>query len=169
MTTPEEDHRSAVSYWTMEVVVAIILLLLGALVMFDAARIGARWSDDGPQAGYFPFYVGLILCAVSIVTLVGSLRRTVLQGHSFVSTGQLQLIMKLLLPFAVYIAVLKLLGIYVASAIFIAYFMLRLGDFPRWLTAIVPAGTVAVLFLLFERWFKVPLPKGPLESLLGLG
>ena len=169
MNTPEQEDRAAVSHWTMEVAVAIILLLLGALVMFDAARIDARWSDDGPQSGYFPFYVGLILCGVSAATLFGTLRKSLLRAHSFVSVGQLRLILKLLLPFAVYVVAIKLLGLYVSSAVFIAYFMWRMGDFPRWLTALVPIGTVTVLFLMFERWFKVPLPKGPLESVLGLG
>lgn len=153
----------------MEAVVAVILFALGALVMFDSARIGARWADDGPQAGYFPFYVGLILCLVSAVTLFTSLRRTLARAHSFVSRGQLQLILKLLLPFLVFVIAIKPLGLYVASAIFIAYFMLRMGDFPHWLSVVVPVGTVAVLFLMFEVWFKVPLPKGPLESIFGFG
>jgi len=169
VNTPEQEDRAAVSHWTMEAAVAIVLLLLGALVMFDAARIGARWSDDGPQSGYFPFYVGLILCGVSAATLIGSLRKSLLRAHSFVSIGQLRLILKLLLPFAVYVAAIKPLGLYLSSAVFIAYFMWRMGDFPRWLTVIVPIGTVTVLFMMFERWFKVPLPKGPLESVLGLG
>jgi hypothetical protein len=153
----------------MEAAVALVLFALGALVMFDSARIGARWADDGPQAGYFPFYVGLILCVTSAVTLFTDLRRSLARGHSFVSVGQLRLILKLLVPFAVFVVAVKPLGIYVAAAIFIAYFMLRMGDFARWLAVVVPVGTVALLFMMFERWFKVPLPKGPLESLLGLG
>jgi len=169
VTLPEQADRPAVSHWTMEAAVAIVLFALGALVMFDSARIGARWSDDGPQAGYFPFYVGLILCIVSAVTLFTSLRRPLARAHSFVSIGQLRLILKLLVPFALFVIAIQLLGIYVASVIFIAYFMLRMGEFPRWLTVLVPLGTVTVLFLMFERWFTVPLPKGPLESLLGLG
>ena len=169
MTEPQQDDRPAVSHWTMEAVVALALFALGALVMFDSARIGARWADDGPQAGYFPFYVGLILCAASAVTLFTDLRRSLARGHSFVSIGQLRLILRLLVPFAVFVVAVKPLGIYVASAVFIAYFMLRVGDFARWLTVAVPVGTVVLLFMMFERWFKVPLPKGPLESLLGLG
>jgi energy-coupling factor transporter transmembrane protein EcfT len=81
----------------------------------------------------------------------------------------LRLILKLLLPFLLFVIAIRPLGLYLASAIFIAYFMLRMGDFPRWLSVIVPVGTVAVLFLMFEVWFKVPLPKGALESMLGFG
>lgn len=169
MKEPDPSDRAAVSFWTMEAAVALILLVLGAVVMFDSARIGARWSDDGPQAGYFPFYVGLILCVISAVTLFTSLRRPLARAHTFVSIGQLRLILKLLVPFLIFVIAVKPLGLYVASAAFIAYFMIRMGEFPRWLSLVVPAGTVALLFMMFEQWFKVPLPKGPLESLLGLG
>ena len=169
MSAPQQDDRSAVSYWTMEAVVAIVLIALGALVAFDSARIGARWGDDGPQAGYFPFYVGVILSLVGAVTLFTSLRRTLARAHSFVSRGQLRLILRLLVPFLVFVVAIKPLGLYATSAIFIAYFMWRMGDFAWWLSALIPVGTVAVLFLMFEVWFKVPLPKGPLEAMLGLG
>lgn len=169
MKETDPSDRAAVSFWTMEAAVALILFVLGAVVVFDSARIGARWADDGPQAGYFPFYIGLILCVTSAVTLFTSLRRPLARAHTFVSVGQLRLILKLLLPFLVFVIAIKPLGIYVASAIFIAYFMIRMGDFPHWLSLVVPVGTVALLFMMFEQWFKVPLPKGPLESLLGLG
>jgi hypothetical protein len=32
----------------------------------------------------------------------------------------------------------------------------------------VSVVTAVVFYVIFEKWFKVPLPKGPLESLLGL-
>ena len=38
----------------------------------------------------------------------------------------------------------------------------------RWHIAVAVAVAVPVLtFLMFEIWFLVPLPKGPLESFLG--
>lgn len=163
------EDRPATSYWTMELAVAGILFALGALVAYDSLRLGARWSDDGPQAGYFPFYVGLLLCLVSAANLLGTLRKSLLRAHGFVSVGQFRLILRLLLPFAVYVIAVKPLGLYLASVLFIAWFMRRLGEFPRWMAAVVPLGTMALLFMMFERWFKVPLPKGPVESLLGLG
>lgn len=170
MSRPEPpEDRPATTFWTMELVVAGVLFALGALVAYDSLRLGARWSDEGPQAGYFPFYVGLLLCLVSAANLLGSLRKSLLRAHTFVTVGQLRLIVRLLLPFAVFVVAVRPLGLYLASALFIAWFMLRLGDFPRWLAVVVPLGTVAVLFMMFERWFMVPLPKGPLETLLGLG
>jgi hypothetical protein len=38
----------------------------------------------------------------------------------------------------------------------------------RWLTvAAVAVGVPVATFLIFERWFLVPMPKGPLETWLG--
>ena len=59
------------------------------------------------------------------------------------------------------------LGIYVASTLFIAYFMLRLGGYSVVKTLPVALGVSLAFFLIFEIWFKVPLPKGPLETFLG--
>jgi hypothetical protein len=46
--------------------------------------------------------------------------------------------------------------------------MRRLGRYPWVTTLAVSVGVMAAFFLLFEVWFKLPLPKGPLESWLGL-
>ena len=164
-----EEKKAVASTRTAELVMAGLFLAFGVLVMWDSRRLGASWADDGPQAGYFPFYVGVILSLVGAVTLFTSLRRTLARAHSFVSRGQLRLILRLLVPFLVFVLAIKPLGLYATSAIFIAYFMWRMGDFAWWLSALIPVGTVAVLFLMFEVWFKVPLPKGPLEAMLGLG
>ena len=55
------EQRPALRVRTAEFVVAGFTFLLGAIVVFDSWRLGARWAADGPQTGYFPFYVGLLL------------------------------------------------------------------------------------------------------------
>lgn len=163
----ETGRRHGVSTKTMELVVAVAILLLGLLVMSDSHRIGSGWAEDGPQAGYFPFYVGLFLCVSSIWTLLHTLfsRRT--DAGVFVSNKKLLLVLSVLVPSAIYVAAIYFIGIYVASAIFIGAFMYWHGRFP-WLKIILVSAIVPVsMFLLFEVWFLVPLPKGPLEALIG--
>ena len=65
----EDDSQRGVSTKAVEMVVAAAILVLGLVVMADSRRVGAGWADDGPQAGYFPFYIGLILCFASAWTL----------------------------------------------------------------------------------------------------
>jgi hypothetical protein len=158
-----EDHggRAAFRYRAAEIAVAAAFFVLGAIVVFDSVRLGARWIADGPQPGYFPFYLGLIICASSAITIVLALLMPAQNNRTFVERGQLKLVLSVLIPSAVYVALVGWLGIYVSAVLFIALFM-------RWKVAAVSLGNSIVFFLIFERWFLVPLPKGPVETLLGL-
>jgi hypothetical protein len=167
--TEGDQGRAAFGQKSAEVVVAALFLLIGAVVVFDSARLGARWGEDGPQAGYFPFYIGLLVCIASIVNIVFALLNKKIEGKAFVEVGQLKLVLSVLVPSVLYVALILWAGIYVASAIFVAFFMRWLGKYDWWKLAAVSIGNSVVFFVVFEIWFKVPLPKGPLESALGLG
>jgi hypothetical protein len=164
-----ENLHSAASVRAVEIGVAVVIFLFGVVVLFDSFRLGARWGDDGPQAGYFPFYVGLLTCGSAAVTLVRALRNATLATESFVERAQLKLIFTVLIPTIVYVGLIAYLGFYVASTLFIAYFMRRLGKYSWLMCALVSVGISVVIFLTFEIWFSVPLPKGPLETALGFG
>ena len=164
----DHEDRAAASTRTLDLVVAAMVFAFGALVVYDSWRIGARWADDGPQSGYFPFYVGLLICGASIATFLRSLGDAKAAQRPFVRLGQLRMVLSMLLPTILYVVVIRYLGIYVASTLFIGLFMIWLGKYDWIRTAMVSAGTSVVFFLLFEVWFRVPLPKGPLEAALGL-
>ena len=168
MSDHQGGGRSVVSSRTVDLAVAGILFALGALVAFDSNRIGAKWAEDGPQSGYFPFYIGLIICIASVVNVVLALRNKAYYGRSFVSVEQLKAVFSVAIPTLVYVLLIQFLGIYVASTAFIAGFMVWLGKY-SWLKAVaVGVGVSAVFFVMFEVWFNVQLPKGPLEAVLGL-
>ncbi|MEW5865136.1 MAG: tripartite tricarboxylate transporter TctB family protein [Pseudomonadota bacterium] len=149
-----------------EVAVAALFIAFGAVVIADSVRLGFRWVEDGPQPGYFPFYVGLIICVAGLVNLVRGLVLPAAKNGAFVEVGQLKLVLSVLVPTAVYAALIGWIGIYVASIVFIAYFMRRLGRYAWWKTAAVSVGNSVVFFVIFEVWFKIPLPKGPVEAFL---
>ncbi|MFN2646692.1 MAG: tripartite tricarboxylate transporter TctB family protein [Burkholderiales bacterium] len=162
MSRPAFRHKSA------EVFVAALFFALGLLVMWDSARLGARWAEDGPQAGYFPFYIALFICIASAVNMIAALRLGGEANRTFVETGQLSLVLMVLIPAAIYVGLIGWIGIYVTSAVFIAFFMRWLGKYAWWKVAAVSVGTSVVFYFIFEVWFLVPLPKGPLEVALGL-
>ena len=164
----DKNDRPAASTRTMELVVAALLLVFGAVVIADSMRLGLRWGEDGPQAGYFPFYIGLLICLPAGVVFVRALGDRAKAAKPFVMRGALKQVMWMLVPSIVYVVLIKLVGIYVASTLFIAYFMRWLGRYPWATTVGVAVGVSVVFFLLFEVWFKLPLPKGPLEAALGL-
>ena len=160
--------RGAFSYRTAELAVAGVIFALGAIVMADSWRLGARWASDGPQTGYFPFYVGLIICIASAFNFVRGLLIAKDKNRAFVEVGQLKLVLSVLLPSSVYVALVAWLGIYVSSILYIAFFMRWLGKYPWWKVLLVSFCTMAAFYMIFEVWFLVPLPKGPVETLLHL-
>jgi Tripartite tricarboxylate transporter TctB family len=164
--------RAVVSTRTVEIAVAFVLLTLGAIVVFDSYRMGSKWGSDGPQSGYFPFYIGLLICISSVITLVqAAFGKSAKAAAStpFVLWGPFKMVLTVLLPAALYVAGIKYVGVYVASAIYIAVFMVWLGKY-SWSKGIaVGLGVNVILFLMFEVWFKVPLFKGVLNPLGFLG
>jgi len=160
--------RSAASVRAVEIGVAAIILLFGLVVVFDSYRLGAQWGDDGPQPGYFPFYIGLLICVSAVTVLMRAARNAALAAESFVSREELKKILTVLVPTVVYVSLIAYLGFYLASTLYIAYFMWQLGGY-SWIKIVpVAVGVSVVFFLIFEVWFQVPLPKGPLEAALGL-
>ncbi len=164
----QSDTRAAIGNRAAEMVVAAGFLVLGLVVMYDSVRLGMRWVGEGPQAGYFPFYLGVIICLSSLVTFVLALRMPKAKDKAFVERGQLKLVLSVLVPSMVYVAAVGWLGLYVSAIVFVAFFMRWLGKYPWWKVALVSIGNSVVFFAVFEIWFLVPLPKGPLEALLGL-
>ena len=162
------NAKASIKTRTLEIAVAAFMLLCGAIVIYDSARLGAKWGEDGPEAGYFPFYIGVILCIASVFNLVRAFAAARRDDSDFVEIGALKLVFSVLIPTAVYAALIGPLGLYLASTVFIAFFMRWLGKYPWWLVAAVSIGNSVVFFLVFEVWFKIPLPKGPLEAALGL-
>ncbi len=161
----EPSESSAASRRTLEIVTALFFLAVGSLVMWDSARIGAGWGADGPKSGYFPFYIGLLMNIASIINMLIAFKSD--KTQSFVSRLELRRVLAIFLPCLVYVAVMQWLGLYVASALFIAAFMRWQGQFSVLRSVLTAVIVSVVLFLMFEIWFKVPLLKGPLEAALG--
>ena len=161
--SPEIDVRGP------ELAVAALLLGVGGLVVADSLRVGVGWADDGPLSGTFPFYVGVVLIASAAWVVLGQvLRWRAGTTEGFCTRAQAGLVWAMLWPIVAYVGAVQVLGIYVASALLIGYFMVRHGRYRWTLTAPVAVGVPLVFFVVFERWFLVPLAKGPLERLLGL-
>lgn len=164
--TTNESGGTGPSHRSVEVGVALFMALLALIGIYGSFKVGVGWGDSGPRAGFFPFYVCLAIlvsCAVNLTKVF----LTADDGEIFAEWSQLRQVGAVVLPTAVYVALVPYLGIYVSSALLIAAFMRWFGRY-HWVTSIALAvGVVVLTFLMFEMWFLVPLPKGPLESYLG--
>jgi hypothetical protein len=164
-----EAERTGVPTFAVEAAVAALVLLFGLLVLFGSRKLGSGWTSDGPGAGYFPFYIGIILCISGAGTLYQSLLGKKRNMEIFVDGEQIKRVLVVLIPAAVYVVAIQLVGMYIASAVYIAGFMIILGKFSR-VKSVVTALVIAVLFFfMFEVWFKVPLHKGMFDPLAFLG
>lgn len=148
-----------------ELVTASVMLLLGGLVILDATRLGIGWGTDGPKSGFFPFWLALIMVICCAIIFVQQARGPT--GRSFVEPANLRLVLKVLWPATVAVGLMEWLGLYVASALYLGFYMRWVGRH-SWAAVIgLSIGIPVAIFLIFEEWFLVPMPKGPLEAWLG--
>ena len=129
--------------------------------------MGIGWADDGPRSGYFPFYIGLLLLGSSGAIFLSTLLRWRTKAAIFAEREQLATVYAMLVPMTIYVLAMVWLGIYLPSALLIGYFMRRYGKFGWLPTSSVSIAVPLAFFIVFERWFLVPLPKGPIETWLG--
>jgi putative tricarboxylic transport membrane protein len=150
---------------SVELGMALLIGAFGCLVIYGSLIAGIGWGFEGPKAGFFPFYIGLIILAATIVNIVTIVRDG--DKRLFADNESLWKVASVALPTAVFIALIYFLGMYVSGMLLIAYFMLFISKY-RWLrTALVAILVPLVTFIIFEKWFLVALPKGPLEHFLG--
>lgn len=163
------DKHTGVGTHIVDAITALLVMVLGGVVLYGSSKLGSEWTSDGPGPGYFPFYIGLILtisgAGIFFQALFGKNKNT----DVFVDREQLGRVFSVLLPAVVYVLGIQLIGIYVASAIYITLFMVILGKY-SWIKSLAVGLSVNVIFfMMFEVWFKVPLFKGEFDLLSGLG
>ena len=144
---------------------AFILMALGGIVLVDAMRLGIGWGTDGPRSGFFPFWLALIMIVTCAVILWQTFRHG--SREVFVTREQLGPVLKVILPAAAMVLLTHFVGLYVAAALYTGFYMRWVGRH-SWMSVVAVALAISVIsFLIFELWFLVPMPKGPVESWLG--
>ena len=155
----------------LDAITAALLLFLSTIVMYDALRLGSGWGSEGPQSGFFPFWLAALLAAVSLVLLLQAWRSR--SEKPFVTRDQFIPVLKVLGPLAGFILVTDPpgpwsgLGLYLAAGLYLGFYMRWVGRHD-WRMVVALATVVPVItFLIFETWFLVPMPKGPVEAWFG--
>ena len=165
----EAGPRTGVPTNIVEAIVAFAILVVGAVVVQGSYVLGAGWTSDGPGSGYFPFYIGAILCISGAGTMYQALLGKNRNTEIFVDSEQLRRVLSVFIPAVVYVLAVQFIGLYVASAIYIALFMIILGKFSPVKSVITALAVMTLFFFMFEVWFKVPLFKGQFDPLSFLG
>lgn len=153
---------------TLELATALAVIATAGLTLYASAELDTGWGTGGPQSGYFPFRLGLILLVVGVLLLAQAWRdRPVHAQAVFASAEQLRRSAALFVPTTLLVLAMPWLGIYVSGAVFLTAMARRHGHF-SWLRSVgLGVGAMLVFFGVFELWFNVSLVKGPLETWLG--
>jgi putative tricarboxylic transport membrane protein len=166
-TAPEPNSPAVTDTRAVEITVSLLLVALAVTLGFDNWRTGIAWDSTGPQAGYFPFYLSVILAGASLYWLgtVWLARRQV--SETFVTRAQLRRVMAVFVPTLLFCLATQFLGLYVASFLLIAAFMRMVGRIALWKSLLTAFLFTAAMFVTFDIAFDVIMPKGPLEAAFG--
>ena len=164
---PPDDSPAVARQRTVEVITLAVTLAFALLMAYDNWRTGIAWESTGPAAGYFPFYVSMILAGACVFGLVQELSRWSEPAEPFVRRNQFKRVLQVFFPTLLYVPVTQWLGLYVASFLLIAGFMIAVGHIKAWKSVLTGYIFSMVMFLVFEVAFDVIMPKGPLERYFG--
>lgn len=166
-TAPEADSPAVTRIRIVDVVVSLLLLTLALTLGWDNWRSGASWDSTGPQPGYFPFYLSVILGGASLYGLVTAFLSRKYASEAFVTQAQLRRVMAVFVPTLLFCLATQFLGLYVASFLLIAAFMRMVGKIALWRSLLTAFLFTAAMFVTFDIAFDVIMPKGPLEAAFG--
>lgn len=154
---------------TLGVLTAALTLAFGAAIALGAREFSIGWSDRGPEPGYFPFWIGIVIAAGSLATLRQAVANRSPDGRSpAITHSQARRVATFLLPMIAFVALAHAAGIYAATVAYLFGVMVWQGGYSIAAATAVGVGTTVALYLLFDVWLKVPLAKGPIEAWLGL-
>jgi len=166
-TAPEDDSPAVTSNRSIEIVVSLLLLVLAVTLGWDNRRTGIGWDSTGPQPGYFPFYLSVILAGASLYGLVAASLSREDALKTFVTQAQLRRVMAVFVPTLLFCVITQFLGLYIASFLLISGFMRLVGKIALWKSLLTAFVFTAIMFVTFDIVFDVIMPKGPLEAAFG--
>jgi succinate dehydrogenase/fumarate reductase cytochrome b subunit len=166
MSDTSHAAASGPGHRAVEIGVAIAMIAFGAAVIAGSLQVGIGWGAEGPKSGFFPFYLGVSIILASLANLIAATTQD--PRKTFADWSQLLSVLSVVIPTAIYVVAVPYTGIYAASLVLIAVFMTWLGRYSAAKSALVSIGTVVAIYLMFEKWFLVPLPKGPIEDFFHL-
>ena len=166
MSEASHDQSGGPAHRTVEMGVAVACIIFGIITILGSMQVGIGWGAEGPQSGFFPFYLGVIIVLSSLMNLNAA--RAIDGEREFATWYQLKQVLAVIVPTTVYVFVLPYTGIYIASMVLIGGFMMWLGKYPLYKAILYGVGVPVAIYFMSEKWFLVPLPKGPIEYWLGL-
>jgi len=160
--------RPLVSWFGLQMGAALGTLLFGAAIVFGAIEYEVGWGERGPEPGYFPFWMGLLIMAGSLGTLIETIVKRAANTGAALTWAQGRRVVSFVWPILAFLVVTNLLGLYVAMVLYLFTVMVMHGAYRALPALAVSVGTAVTFYILFDKWLMVPLMKGPIEAWLGI-
>ncbi len=142
--------------------VAVALLVLGLIVGIDSFRMGAGWGMEGPQGGFFPFVLSLLMIGGCVVIMRQAMKGTssVKGSKPFVPEGGMRPVLTVCIPAVGMVLATEVIGLYLSAMIYLLLYIRIVGEF-RWRTVLLVSIPIPIAFYIaFEKLFLIPMPMG---------
>jgi hypothetical protein len=145
-----------------DIYVGLFLMAVGLLVLGDAIRLGFGWGMSGPEAGFFPFYMGLgiVICTFFIVRRGIKILKKEGMGKPLIRQGGLTQILWVLIPAAGMVLLTEIIGLHLATVLYLAFYMGVVGKLHWGKVILISILVPLVVYVVFDKVFLIPLPEG---------
>ena len=145
-----------------DIYVGLFLMAVGLLVLGDAIRLGFGWGMSGPEAGFFPFYMGLgiVICTFFIVRRGIKILKKEGMGKPLIRQGGLTQILWVLIPAAGMVLLTEIIGLHLATVLYLAFYMGVVGKLQWGKVILISILVPLVVYVVFDKVFLIPLPEG---------
>ena len=152
---------------TAELLTAIILGAVSIGFMVSAYQLPIGYiADEGPGAGAFPFWLGVLMLVTCVWTFVRALRGTTPPSRSaepFLTRDAMVMFALVAGSLGTMILLVHFIGIYGAVPLFLLFYLRVIGNHGWPLTLLLAILIPVVTFLFFEVALTITLPKGYTE------
>ena len=136
---------------------ALVLTVLGVVILTISLAYGfGTFRRPGP--GLYPFFIGVSIFIFSAVLLISEFRSP--RSAPLFGTGGIQTFLLMTATFCLWIAVMPFLG-YVIVTLLATYAFCKIMRLEGWWKPLaLSAGTALFIYLMFDYWLYIDLPRG---------
>lgn len=145
-----------------DLAVAVAFMVVAALIIQQGVKLGPGWGDSGPEPGFFPFSLAMLMglggLAIVIQGVIHGVRRTASSAF-FEDREEITELFRVGVPIAAAIAAVPVFGLYLMTALYTWLFSWWHGRF-RWYSSVF-AGVVipVVMYAILDQGLRIPMPR----------
>jgi putative tricarboxylic transport membrane protein len=145
------------SKFSSEVIFDLLLLALGLLILIVSMKDGLG-SFRRPGPGMYPLFVAIAILVFGGIVLVKTIRSG--SGPALFGEGSFATFFLMVATFCLWILIMPLLG-YVIVTFLATYAFSKVMKLEGWVKPLILSATTALfIYLLFDYWLYIDLPRG---------